>query len=156
MLEEKIFKDFIEAKKNRNEGKASALSFLRSALHNFAIEKRKEKLDDGDVILVLKKQVKERHDSIEQFKKGNRTDLVDKETKELEILQSYLPKQLTAEELMPIIEEAIKTIGAQDLKQMGQVIKEIMAKTKGQADGKLISDLVKNALTKKPIETNGS
>ena len=148
MLEDRIFQDYIEAKKKRDEIKASTLSFLRSALHNFAIEKRKEKLDDQDVISILKRQVKERQDSIEQFKKGNRTDLVDKETKELEILQSYLPRQLTADELGPVIEEAIKSVGAADIKNMGQVIKEVMAKTKGQADGKLVSDLVKNALTK--------
>lgn len=148
MLENKILQDFIEARKKKDEIKVSTLSFLRSALHNFAIEKRKEKLDDQDVISILKRQVKEHQDSIEQFKKGNRTDLVDKETNELKILQSYLPKQLTAEELGPVIEEAIKSVGAADLKNMGQVIKEVIRKTKGQADGKLVSDLVKNALTK--------
>ena len=148
MLEDKIFQDYIEAKKKRDEIKASALSFLRSALHNSAIEKRKQKLDDQDVILVLKRQIKEHQDSIEQFKKGNRPDLVDKETRELEILQSYLPKQLSCEELLPIVEETIKLLGVQDLKNMGQVIKEVIHKTNGQADGKLVSDLVKRALTK--------
>ncbi|MFH1202435.1 MAG: GatB/YqeY domain-containing protein [Candidatus Omnitrophota bacterium] len=148
MLEEKILKDFNEARKQKDQIMASTLSFLRAALINAAIEKRKKSLEDSDVISILKRQVKERQDSIEQFKKGNRLDLVEKETKELQILKSYLPKQLTEAELLPIIQEALNSTGAKDIKSMGMVIKEVISKTKSQADGSLVSELVKKALTK--------
>ena len=148
MLEEKIFNDYKEAMKNRDTLKSSALSFLRAAMINVAIEKKKKNLDDNDCIAVIKKQVKQRQDSIEQFQKGNRQDLADKETKELEILKSYLPPELTVEEIKKIIEEAIALTGAQDMKDMGKVMKEITAKIAGRADGKLVSDLVKERLSK--------
>jgi len=108
-------------------------------------------LDDNDTIAVIKKQIKQRQDSIEQFTKGNRLDLADKEAKELEILKSYLPPELPAEEIKKIIEEAIVTTGAQDMKDMGKVMKEAGAKIAGRADGKLVSDLVRERLNK-PLE----
>ena len=148
MLERKIFNDYKEAMKNRDTLKSSALSFLRASLINVAIEKKKKNLDDNDCIAVIKKQIKQRQDSIEQFQKGNRQDLADKETKELEILKSYLPPELPAEEIKKIIEEAVALTAAQDMKDMGKVMKEITAKIAGRADGKLVSDLVRERLTK--------
>jgi len=148
MLERKIFNDYKEAMKNRDTLKSSALSFLRASLINVAIEKKKKNLDDNDCIAVIKKQIKQRQDSIEQFQKGNRQDLADKETKELEILKSYLPPELTVEEIKKIIEEAVALTAAQDMKDMGKVMKEITAKIAGRADGKLVSDLVRERLTK--------
>lgn len=148
MLEEKILQDYKEAMKNKDTVKSSTLSFLRAELMNVAIEKKKKALDDHEVITVIKKQIKQHRDSIEQFKKGNRQDLADKETKELEILKSYLPPELPLEELKKIIEEAVALTGAQDMKDMGKVMKEVTAKIAGKADGKLVSDLVRERLFK--------
>ena len=148
MLEGKIFNDYKEAMKNKDTVKSSTLSFLRAEVINVAIEKKKKALDDNEVITVIKKQTKQRQDSIEQFQKGNRLDLADKETKELEILKSYLPPELTVEEIKKIIEEAAALTAAQDMKDMGKVMKEITAKIAGRADGKLVSDLVRERLTK--------
>ena len=151
MLEEKILNNYKEAMKSRDALKSSTLSFLRAEMINLAIAKKKKVLDDNDTIAVIKKQIKQRQDSIEQFTKGNRLDLADKEAKELEILKSYLPPELPAEEIKKIIEEAIVTTGAQDMKDMGKVMKEAGAKIAGRADGKLVSDLVRERLNK-PLE----
>ena len=148
MLEEKIFNDYKDAMKARDSLKSSVLSFLRADMLNQATARKKNKLDDAEVVMVIKKQIKQRQDSIEQFKIGSRQDLVDKETKELEILKSYLPPELPAEEIKKIIEESIVVTGAQDMKDMGRVMKEVNAKIAGRADGKLISDLVKEKLNK--------
>lgn len=146
MLEGKILNDYKEAMKNKDTAKASTLSFLRAALKNLAIEKKKEKLEDSDVIPVIKRQVKQRQDSIEQFKKGNRADLVEKEEKELQILKSYLPQELPVDEIKAIIKAVITEIGASGPKDMGKVMKEVMAKVAGRADGKLLSTLVREQL----------
>ena len=148
MLEGKIFSDYKEAMKNKDTVKSSTLSFLRAEIINVAIEKKKKALDNNEVITVIRKQIKQHQDSIEQFQKGNRLDLADKETKELEILKSYLPPELPDEEIKKIIEETIALTGAQDMKDMGKVMKEITAKIAGRADGKLVSDLVRERLTK--------
>jgi len=147
MLEEKIMLDFKEAMKNREALKQSALSFLRSQLKNVAIEKKKDKLDDDDVIAIIKKQVKQRLDSIEKFKSGSRMDLAEKEEKEVQILKTYLPKELSKEELGKIVEEAISSVAASSVKDMGKVMKEVMSKVAGKADNKLLSELVKTKLT---------
>lgn len=148
MLEDKILNDYKQAMKARDDVRVSTLSFLRSALANLGIEKRKKKLEDAEVISVIKKQVKAHLDSIEQFKKGNRLDLVEKETKELEILKSYLPPEMPVEEINKLIEEIVAEIDASDLKDMGKVMKEVMAKIADRADGKLVSNLVKQRLSK--------
>jgi uncharacterized protein YqeY len=148
MLEEKILNDYREAMKARDAVRSSILSFLRSEIMNVAIAKNKDKLDDSEIIAVIRKQIKTHQDSIEQFQKGSRQDLVDKETKELEILKLYLPKELSTDEIKGIIEDAIALTGAGGIKDMGKVMKEVTAKTAGQADGRLISDLVKERLSK--------
>ena len=127
MLEEKIMNDFKEAMKNKDAIKSSALSFLRSEMMNAAIDKRKKNLDDSEIISVIKKQIKQRQDSIEQFEKGNRMDLADKEKRELEILKSYLPEQLSAEAVTAAVKEVITAVGAQGMKDMGKVMKEVTA-----------------------------
>jgi uncharacterized protein YqeY len=148
MLEEKIFDDYKAAMKAKDALKSSALSFLRAELINVAFAKKKTKLEDNEVIGVIRKQIKARQDSIEQFKKGNRLDLADKESKELEILKIYLPKELPPEEINKIIEEAISSTQAAGLKDMGRVMKQAMEKIAGQADSKVVSDLVKEKLSK--------
>jgi len=147
MLEEKILNDYKEAMKNRDALKVSTLSFLRAQFINLAMEKKKKSLDDSDCVVVIKKLIKQHQDSIEQFKQGNRQDLVDKETKELEILKLYLPPELAEEEIKKIIEEAVSSTCAKDLKDMGKVMKEVAAKIAGRADNKLVSELVRKRLT---------
>ena len=148
MLEEKILNDYKDAMKARNSLKSSVLSFLRADMINAAVAKKKKTLDDSEVISVIKKQIKQRQDSIEQFTKGNRPDMADKEIKELEILKTYLPPELSNDEIKKIIEEAVITASAKDMKDMGKVMKEVNAKIAGQADGKLVSDLVREWLSK--------
>jgi len=148
MLEDKILEDFKDAMKKKDALRVSTLSFLRSQLKNVAIDKKKEKLDDNDVIAVIKKQIKQRLDSVESFKAGNRLDLAEKEQGELNILKSYLPEELSKEELEKIIDEAINSVSASGMKDMGKVMKEVSLKTAGRADNKLISDLVRAKLSK--------
>lgn len=148
MLEEKILNDYKEAMKSRDILKSSVLSFLRADMMNVAVAKKKNKLDDSEVISVIKKQIKQRQDSIEQFTKGNRLDMAEKEKKELVVLKTYLPPELSVDEIKKIIEEAVVLTGAQGIKDMGKVMKEVNNKIAGQADGKLVSDLVKERLSK--------
>jgi uncharacterized protein YqeY len=146
MLEQQISKDYIQAMKDKDKEKSAALSFLRAQLKNVIIEKRVEALEDADVITVLKKQLKQRQDSIDQFEKGGRQDLVAKEKKEVEILKKYLPQELTAEKVQAVVEETVKELNAASLKDMGAVMKAVVLKLEGRADNKIVSDLVRKAL----------
>ncbi len=145
-MEEKIFNDYKQAMKARDSIKSSVLSCLRAEIMNTALAKKKDKLDDNEVLAVIKKQVKQHQDSIEQFKKGNRNDLAEKEVKELEILQAYLPAQISEAELIRIVDEAVVLTAAIGPKDMGKVMKEVMAKAGSSADSKVVSDLVKRKL----------
>lgn len=147
MLIEKIEMDLKNALKSKDQLRVSTLRLLKSAIGYLAIEK-KDDLKDDDVISVIKKQVKQRKDSIEGFKKGNREDLAQKEHSELEILKVYLPEEITPEALSVIIDEAINETGASTSKDMGMVMKAVMAKTKGSADGKAVSSIVNEKLNK--------
>ncbi|MCX5710883.1 MAG: GatB/YqeY domain-containing protein [Candidatus Omnitrophica bacterium] len=146
MLEEKIMNDYKDAMKARDTLKSSVLSFLRADMINVATNKKKAKLDDSEVVVVIKKQIKQRQDSIEQFTKGNRLEMAEKEKKEAEILKTYLPPELSVDQIKKVIEEAVAATGAQGIKDMGKVMKEVSAKIAGQADGKLVSDLVRAKL----------
>ena len=147
MLEEKITEDYKQAMKSKDAVKVSVLSFLRSQIKSLMIEKKVEKLGDVDVISVIKKQVKQRQDSIEQFSKGGRNDLAEKEKIELAVLKSYLPEEMPATQLTGFIEEAIKESGATGMKDMGKVMKVLLPKVAGKADNKILSDLVKQKLS---------
>ncbi|MBI4707509.1 MAG: GatB/YqeY domain-containing protein [Candidatus Omnitrophica bacterium] len=148
MFEEKILSDYKEAMKSRDAVKSSVLSFLRADMLNVAVAKKKDKLDDPEVVSVIKKQIKQRQDSIEQFTKGNRLEMAEKEKKEMEVLKSYLPPEISADEIKKIIEEVVVATSACGMKDMGKVMKEVNAKVSGQADGKLVSDLVRERLQK--------
>ena len=152
MLEEQINKDYIQAMKAKDSMRSTTLSFLRAQLKNILIEKRMTEstqtptLEDADVIAAVKKQVKQRQDSIEQFTKGGRQDLADKEAAELVILKMYLPEELSQEALKALVEEVIKETGASSMKDMGSVMKAVLAQAAGQADNKKVSALVKASL----------
>ncbi len=145
-LEEKITADFKESMKARDAARTQALSYLRSQLQYASFEKKKEKLDDADVIVVIKKLIKQRRDGLAQFEKGNRPDLVAKEKAECALLESYLPPALSEEEVARLVEEVIAASGASSMKDMGRVMKEVMSRTEGRADGNVLSALVKKRL----------
>ncbi len=147
-LEEKIDADMKEAMKAKAEIRLSTIRMLRAAIKNLAIEKKAEKVEDKDVMSIISKQIKQHKDSIDGFTKGNRQDLVDKETAELKILESYMPKMLSAEELRPIVSSAITATGAKGRADMGKVMKAAMEEAKGAADGKMLSQMVAEELAK--------
>ncbi len=147
MLEEKILSDYKDAMKAKDVLKSSVLSFLRAEMINLANAKKKNKLDDPEVVTVIKKQIKQRQDSIEQFTKGDRLEMAQKEQKEMEMLKSYLPPELSVDQIKGTIAEVISVVGASGIKDMGKVMKEVNLKIAGQADGKLVSDLVREKLS---------
>ncbi len=145
-LKEKILEDIKTAMKNKEPERLSAIRFLQAAVKNREIELRPNAINDQEVMAVIKKMAKQRKDSISEFEKAGRMDLVDKERFELSVLEEYLPAQMSAEQVAAVVDDVITNLGANSPKQMGAVIKEVMAKTAGQADGKMISDLVKSKL----------
>jgi len=145
-LKEKILEDMKAAMKSQEADRLGAIRFLQSAVKNREIELRPNAIDDQEIIGVIKKLAKQRKDSIEQFEKAGRTDLVDKEKFELSVLEGYLPSQMNAEQVTKVVEEVIAALGANSIKQMGAVIKEVQARTSGSADNKLISEVVKARL----------
>jgi len=147
MLEEKINKDYVEAMKARDQVRSSTVSYLRAMIKQVKVDSRLEALDDAGVVAVIKKQIKQRQDSIEQFEKGGRTDLASKEKAEVELMKTYLPQDMSADELKVIIAGAVTESGAVSMKDMGTVMKIVRDKTAGRADGKLVSDLVKEKLS---------
>lgn len=149
MLEERIAKDYKEAMKSRDALRTQTVSFLRSEMKYYAIDKKKDVLDDPDVLVVLKKLIKQRQDSIQQFEKGNRMDLVNKEKGELEILKAYLPDEMPQQDIIKIVDEVVASLGEVCAKDMGRIMKEVMARTQGRADNKMVSDIVRKKLENK-------
>ncbi|RME15127.1 MAG: GatB/YqeY domain-containing protein [Bdellovibrio sp.] len=145
-LKDQIMADIKSAMKESNQEKVACLRFLHSAIKNKEIEIRPKELTDDDVLSVIKKQVKQRKDSIEQYEKAGRADLVAKETKEVEILETYLPEQMGEEQVAALVDDVIKKLGASSMKDMGAVMKEVISQAKGAADNKLISQVVKSKL----------
>lgn len=144
-LRDKIDADTKAALKSGAKEKVSTLRMLNAALKNKQIDKRRP-LTEEEVIETVRSLIKQRKDSIEQFAKGGRQDLVDKETAEVAVLEAYLPQQLAREELEVMVRDAISQTGAQGARDMGKVMKALIPMVGGRADGKLVSELVKNAL----------
>ena len=132
----------------RDELKTSTLRMVISALGYYEIEKGGAGYEatEEDVQLILQKQVKQRKDSIEQFKAGGRDELAEKETKELQILEAYLPQQMGEDEVRKLVDEAVTATGATGASDMGKVMGALMPKVKGKADGSLVSKLVREKL----------
>lgn len=133
----------------KDELKTSVLRLLLSAINYYEIQKGGAgyEASDEDVLSVIQKEVKQRKESIEQFKAANRGELVDKEQKELEILQTYLPAQISEDQIREIVKETIREIGAATAAEMGKVMAALMPKVKGKADGSLVSKIVKEELS---------
>lgn len=144
----KIKADMLEALKSGDQPSADTLRYLLSAIHNAEIAKGKDAvLTEEELAEVLQKQAKQRQESIEAYKKGGRADLVEKETKELEIIRDYLPQQLSEEEIEKLAEEAIKEVNAKGPQEMSKVMGVVMPKVKGRADGATVSRVVRELLT---------
>jgi len=131
----------------KDAGRLNVLRMLKSALKYAAIEKSDPGLDDAAALQVIRKQVKQRQDSIEQFEKGGRPELAAKEKEEQEMLNAYLPKGLNADELAAMVRETIAEVGATSKAQMGAVMKALQAKVAGRADGKTLSGEVSKQLS---------
>ncbi len=149
MLEKRIAADLKESIKQKDNLKKETLRLIRAALQNAAIAKKKKELSEEEVLQVLKKLKKQHKESIEAFKKGNRPDLTKKEEEELAVLSKYLPEDLLPEEILKLVVKAIEKSGAQSRKEMGKVMKILLAEAKGQIDGKEASFLVLKELEKK-------
>jgi uncharacterized protein YqeY len=146
MLIDTISRDYIQAMKQKEAVKVSTLSFLRAQMKNVQIDLKIDRLTDEQVQEVIKKQVKQRRDSITQYEKGGRPDLADRETQEMNILLAYLPAQLGEAQLRPVVREAIQAVGAQGMKDMGLVMKEVLSRVGDCADNRVVSELVKKEL----------
>ncbi len=144
-LRENIDADLKVALKSGAKDKVSTLRMLNAALKNKQIDKRRQ-LTEEEVIETVRSLIKQRKDSIEQFAKGGRQDLVDKESAEVTFLEAYLPQQLSREEVEGMVRDVIAKTGAQGAKDMGKVMKALIPVIAGRADGKLVSELVKHAL----------
>jgi uncharacterized protein YqeY len=147
-LPERIDSDLKDAMRAKDAARLGVLRMLKSALKYSAIDKAgaEGQLDDAEASQVIRKQVKQRHDSIEQFEKGGRPELAEKEKEELAILNAYLPKGMNAEELTAMVRETIAEIGATSKAQMGAVMKAMQGKVAGRADGKTLSAEVQRQL----------
>ncbi|HVK58558.1 MAG TPA: GatB/YqeY domain-containing protein [Candidatus Kapabacteria bacterium] len=141
-LQERLGQEIKSAMLAKDADRLGALRMLKSAIGYILIEKKAETISDGDFVGIVQKEVKKRRDSIEQFEAGGRAELAAKEKQEIVVLESFLPKQLSAEELEKLVREAIAEAGATSKKEMGAVIKLVQAKAAGSADGKTISQLV--------------
>lgn len=144
-LTEQIRADLTESMKARTAARTSTLRMLQAAIKNEQISVGHE-LSDEEALSVIRKSVKQRHDSIEQYTKGNRPDLASKEAAEVEILKSYMPPELSDSELESGLREIIASTGAQSKKEMGKVMKEATARYKGRADGRKIQEIVSRLL----------
>lgn len=145
-LYSKIEEDIKTALKSGDSKKLSVLRMALSEIKNHEINKKLKKAAEGDVLQIMQRQINQHKDSIEQFEKGNRSDLAQKEKAELEILISYMPKQLSEEELTKIISDVISATGAVTKSETGKVMKAVMEKVRGRSDGKTINQLVMKLL----------
>ena len=144
-LTEKIRAELTAAMKARDAERLSTLRMLQSAFKYQQIESGHE-LSDEEAMTVIRKAVKQRQDSIEQYTKGNRPELAEKERVEMELLKAYLPPELTEEEIESGVREIVASTGAQSKKDMGKVMKEATARYKGRVDGKKIQEIVSRLL----------
>src|SRR5437899_7609761 len=126
----------------KDADRLSPLRLLKSAVGYAQMERKTDNLSDADFVAVVQKEVKKRRDAIEQYEKGNRPELAEKEKKEISVLETFLPKPLSPEELEQLVKAAIQELGATRKKEMGPVIKAVQAKAAGRADGRTISAIV--------------
>ena len=148
MLYDKVSKDMVEARKAHDKDSVSTLRLLKSAIDKYLIDNKMERHEANDqvVIEVISKQVKTHKESIEQFKAGNRQDLIDGLNREIEVLSSYLPEQLSMDELKKIIDEVFDKVKPTSMKDMGTIMKELKPLVNGKADMKDVNTIVREKL----------
>ena len=144
-LKQKLQEDLKSSMKNKDAIKKSVITLIRSSIKQYEVDNRVE-LQDDEIVDLIAKQLKQTRDSREEFAKAGRDDLVSKAEAEIEVLQEYLPQQLSEEELNEIVISTISEVGATSMKDMKKIMTSIMPKVKGRADGKLINELVKKNL----------
>lgn len=141
-LYERLQNDMRSAMKSGEAVKLSVIRMVISAVKLLEIDKKLKKIEDADVSQIIQKQIKQHKDSIDQFTKGNRIDLADKERTELAILELYIPKQMNEEELTAMVQEVIREIGAPTKSDTGKIMKAVLEKAKGRTDGKSVNQVV--------------
>lgn len=146
-IREQIMADVKDAMKSKDQLKLNTLRFLQAAVKNREIELRPNAITSDEVMGVIKKLVKQRKESIEQYQNGGRQDLADQEAAELKVLEGYLPAQMGRDQIEKIVTEVIAALGAKTVKDMGPVMKEVIARTAGTADNKTVSEVIKSKLT---------
>jgi len=147
-LKDLLMDDLKVAMREKDTIRKSVVTMLRAAVKQIEVDQRIE-LDDDAIIDIIAKQIKQKNNAIVEFQNGNRQDLVDLTEKEIQLLMVYLPEQLSEEEVVKMVLDAINETGATTMKDMGKVMGIVTNASKGKADGKIISDLVKKALTPK-------
>jgi hypothetical protein len=145
-MRDQLMNEIKTAMKDKNSEKVNALRLLQSAIKNREIELRPNAINEEECLGVVRKLVKQRKESIEQYQAANRKDLADAEAAELKILETYLPAQMGREQIEAIIGEEIGKLGAKTIKEMGAVMKAVQARTAGAADNKLVSEIIKSKL----------
>ena len=145
-VRDKISEDLKQAMRNKEQDKLSTLRMIKTEIVKKETSESAKALDESGLVKLLNTMKKQRIEAIEQYEKANRQELADKEKKELEVIESYLPKALSADEISAIVQDAVSELGATDMKQMGQVMKIAVAKAAGRADGKVISAEVRKQL----------
>jgi hypothetical protein len=145
-IDDRVNAEMVSAAKAKDPGRLSAIRMVKAAMHNREID-LKRKLNEVEFLQLLSSMVKQRKDSIDQFKKGGREDLVDKEEAELKIIQAFMPEQMSEEDVAREIDMAIKEIGAVSIKDMGKVMKILMPRLTGKTDGKIVGEKVKEKLS---------
>lgn len=144
-LKDTIDKNSIEAKKSGDRAVASVLTMVRSAIKNLEIEKKGEITDD-EILSILTREVKHRKEAITQYRQGGREELAQKEEAEIKILTTYLPEQMSEEEIKQVVDKAVADVGAESPADIGKVMGKVMPQFKGKADGTLIKKVVQGAL----------
>ncbi|EFM64485.1 YqeY-like protein [Peptostreptococcus stomatis DSM 17678] len=144
-LKEKLQEDLKSSMKNKDTIRKSVVTLIRAAIKQHEVDNRVELADDA-IIDIISKQLKQRKDSLAEFEKANRDDLIEETKSEIQVLEGYLPQQLSEEELEKIVIETIAEVGATSMKDMGKIMATIKPKTAGRADGRKINELVKKNL----------
>lgn len=144
-LKERISTDYVKAYKAKEQLEVDTLRLLKAAIKNEEL-KANQDLTDDDLIKVISTEIKKRKQAIESYEQADRKELADKEKQEILVLEKYLPQQLSAEELEVLVKETIAEVGAESAKDMGRVMKTLMQKVRGAADGKTVNELVRKLL----------
>lgn len=144
-LKDKLMEDLKSSMKNKDKIRKNVITMLRSAIKQREVDERIE-LDDDGIIDIVSKQVKQKRDAIDDFKKGNREDLVELTEEEVKILLEYLPEQLSEDEVRVMVKEIIDETDAKSMKDMGKIMAKIMPKIKGRADGSIVNKIAKDYL----------